>query len=100
MPQTAKQPQALVIFLHGFAEHVERYDHVWPLFARNGIEVFGYDQRGAGESGPAHSDTTLRQQMEDLDRMVCRERQRLREAGHKDVPLFLYSHSMVGSIGH
>ena len=29
-----------------FIERVERYDHVFPKYAENGIAVFGFDQRG------------------------------------------------------
>jgi acylglycerol lipase len=42
MPNSSSTPRALVVFLHGFAEHVERYNEVWSLFAAHDIEVFGY----------------------------------------------------------
>lgn len=90
-----KAPFALLIALHGFAEHVGRYDHVWPAFSSNGIEVFAYDQRGAGRSGPRHGDTTLAQNLEDLKFIMSRERQGLDNRGLKGVPIWLYGHSMV-----
>ena len=96
IPAPSTTPRALVIFLHGFAEHVERYNHVWSLFAKRDIEVFGYDQRGFGRSGPSYGDTTLEQQMEDLIYAVQQERKRLDDSlGGDKVPIYLYGHSMV-----
>ena len=91
-------PRVLIIFLHGFAEHVERYDKFWPRFVARNIEVFGYDQRGFGRSGPRYGDTTLEQQVLDLEYAVHQERQRLNDDGHKMVPIFLYGHSMGGGV--
>lgn len=95
IPLSSQPPRALLIALHGFAEHVGRYDHVWPLFSRRNIEVFAYDQRGAGRSGPIHGDTTLNQNLTDLEYIIGQECQQLCNRGLQDVPLFLYGHSMV-----
>ncbi|KAF2489732.1 alpha/beta-hydrolase [Lophium mytilinum] len=99
IPRDPSPPRALVIFLHGFAEHVERYDHVWPRFAAQGIEVFGYDQRGFGRSGPRYGDTTLEKQVADLAYAIRTERKGLDERFEKrTVPIYLYGHSMGGGI--
>lgn len=37
--------------VHGFGEHVGRHDRVLASFASSGIECYGYDQRGWGETG-------------------------------------------------
>lgn len=65
------------------------------MFAKSGIEVFAYDQRGAGLSGPKHGDTTLRQNMDDLRHMIRGERAKLNDRGLKNIPIWLYGHSMV-----
>lgn len=88
-------PVALLVALHGFAEHSGRYEHVWPTFAARGIEVFAYDQRGAGRSGPSQGDTTVRQNVEDLKEFILQERRRLDDRGLTRLPIWLYGHSMV-----
>lgn len=94
-PIIQKAPRALVIALHGFAEHTGRYDHVWPLFARRGVEVLAYDRRGSGKSGPNHGDTTLDQDLSDLQHVTGQEYARLGSRDLLRVPIFLYGHSMV-----
>lgn len=36
--------------MHGFSEHVNRYNDFFPLLAARGIQVFAWDQRGWGRS--------------------------------------------------
>lgn len=45
------QVKATVVFLHGFGEHVNRYNHVFDAFATAGIKVRAFDQRGFGQTG-------------------------------------------------
>ncbi|KAL9111712.1 MAG: hypothetical protein Q9227_003987 [Pyrenula ochraceoflavens] len=93
------KPRALVILIHGFAEHVGRYDYLCRRFAARNIEVFGYDQRGFGNSGPNVGDTTLEQQMADLKFAICEESKRLADLYDGErIPLFLYGHSMVRQV--
>ncbi|KAK5136115.1 hypothetical protein LTR08_004166 [Meristemomyces frigidus] len=95
---STSEPCALLICLHGFAEHIGRYAHVMPKFAERGIEVYGYDQRGFGKSGPAnHGDTTLVQALGDLHHVFRQEQQRLSTSGFEQTPIFLYGHSMPPS---
>ena len=42
------KPLAQVLFVHGFSEHVERYD--FSEFASKGIQVTAFDQRGFGRT--------------------------------------------------
>lgn len=42
--------------IHGFGEHISRYDRMFTLFAENGIQCYGYDQRGFGQSGKKAQD--------------------------------------------
>jgi acylglycerol lipase len=37
--------------VHGFGEHIARYDRMFSLFVSQGIECYGWDQRGWGETG-------------------------------------------------
>lgn len=93
-PPAGTATKATVVFVHGFAEHVDRYDHVFTEVAKHGIEVFGFDQRGFGQSA---TDATAGvnggwpQQQRDIDRWVVEKRR-------SDVPQFLWGHSMGGAL--
>ncbi|KAL1949729.1 hypothetical protein VTO73DRAFT_8610 [Trametes versicolor] len=43
-------PKAVLVFVHGFADHIGRYEDVHPRFAQRGIAVFAYDMRGFGRT--------------------------------------------------
>ncbi|KAF9077212.1 Alpha/Beta hydrolase protein [Rhodocollybia butyracea] len=43
-------PKAVIVFFHGFAEHVGRYAHIHPVFAERGVAMFTFDQRGFGRT--------------------------------------------------
>ena len=51
LPADAAPPKAVVVAVHGFAEHIGRYAHFHPLIAARGIAVFAFDQRGFGLTG-------------------------------------------------
>jgi acylglycerol lipase len=44
------QYKAAIFLIHGFGEHVNRYDHVAQFFNQNGYAVVGMDTRGYGQS--------------------------------------------------
>ncbi|GAA5898231.1 hypothetical protein JCM6882_000108 [Rhodosporidiobolus microsporus] len=97
-PPSGVPVRAQVLFVHGFIEHVERYDHAFPRFADKGISVFAYDQRGFGRTAtytPKHTQgrTSWPQQLEDIE-FWLKHAQSL----NPDVPLFLYGHSMGGAL--
>ena len=50
----AANPQAAVIFMHGFAEYIGRYEWAHGIYASRGITVFAFDQRGFGLSALDH----------------------------------------------
>lgn len=43
-------PQGIIIFIHGMAEHIERYDHLAQYLNSNNYIVYGLDQRGHGKT--------------------------------------------------
>ncbi|KAH8916799.1 alpha/beta-hydrolase [Atractiella rhizophila] len=73
-----------LVFVHGFVEHIERYDHVFPIYAQKGIEVFAFDQRGSGQTA---ANTNF----------IDRELKLSKEKG-VDKKLFLMGHSMGGGL--
>ncbi len=43
-------PKATILFVHGYAEHIERYNWEAEQFNKAGYNVFGYDHRAHGRS--------------------------------------------------
>ncbi len=83
---------AVVLLVHGYAEHCGRYDHVAETFVDRGAAVYTYDQRGYGRSeGRRAYVGQFEQYLTDLDRF-----RRHVDARTPDVPLFLFGHSMGG----
>ncbi|KAI9568851.1 alpha beta-hydrolase [Boletus coccyginus] len=94
--------KAAVVFVHGFAEHIARYERVFPTWSSRGIAVFAYDQRGFGRTAldeqsksknSSYAKTSWKEQFEDIEWAVQHTKQEF--AG---VPVFLYGHSMGGAL--
>ncbi|KAK0530709.1 hypothetical protein OC835_003918 [Tilletia horrida] len=98
--------RAAVLFVHGYIEHIERFNHVGNYYAAHGIEFFGYDQRGFGRTakdGPNprrdYTDTSWAEQFQDIEFMLKTYRAWLDSKYGKDnVPIFLIGHSMGGGL--
>ena len=98
-PSVPNPPRAVLVFVHGFAEHAGRYVWAHGEYAARGVTVFAYDQRGFGRTaldkahksaGSGYGRTSARAQLGDIEwwvRHVKRE--------YADVPVFLMGHSMV-----
>ncbi|KAK4051672.1 hypothetical protein OIO90_004622 [Microbotryomycetes sp. JL221] len=87
-------PKAAVCFLHGFNEHIGRYDHVFDKYAEEGLAVFAFDQRGFGKTGQkTHGVTSWQHQLEDIS-WAIEHTARI----FPTVPLFLMGHSMAGAL--
>ncbi len=88
------QPVANLIINHGFAEHLDRYDHVAEYFNKRNISVFRYDLRGHGRTKTSKGDIeAFSDYIEDLDLLV--------EGIKREFPdqaLFMLGHSMGGLI--
>ncbi|HBB28179.1 MAG TPA: alpha/beta hydrolase, partial [Clostridiales bacterium] len=44
-------PKGIVIIVHGFAEHLGRYDYFVDKLNQNGFGCYRFDNRGHGKSG-------------------------------------------------
>lgn len=95
----AASPKAVVVFLHGFAEHIGRYTHIHPRLAQNGVAVFAFDLRGFGktaqdtEKKSSHSSygkTSWPENFADIEWAIKHVREE-----YPGVPVFLMGHSMV-----
>ena len=97
----ADQPKALLVFVHGFAEHVGRYNHVHVKYPEKGITLFTYDARGFGKTaldvankskGSSYGKTSWKEQFGDIEWAIEHARKEV-----PDVPTFLMGHSMVST---
>lgn len=87
-------PDHVVVLVHGYGEHIGRYDHVAQALRDHGAAVYGLDHLGHGRSEgvPVYiedfADVTA-----DVHRVVEAAR-----ADHPDAPLVMIGHSMGGMI--
>jgi len=88
----ASDPRAVVLVVHGIAEHCGRYEHVARQLVQSGISVVGFDLRGHGESGGKRLDLdSFTQYHDDVE-------DQLAEVRALGLPIFLLGHSMGGLI--
>ena len=89
------EPRRIVILVHGYGEHLGRYDHVAEVLTGRGAVVAGPDHVGHGRSGGERvivTDYDL--VVDDLHTVVTTMKER-----HPGLPLVLVGHSMGGMIG-
>lgn len=85
-----KKIKGTICIIHGLGEHQNRYKHVSDFFAKNGFQVYTYDQRGHGQSQGKRGHTpSLDHNLDDLDRV-------LKSISYQK--LFLYGHSFGGNV--
>lgn len=86
--------RAAVVLVHGFGEHSARYANVVGHLVPRGYALFGFDLRGHGRSaGPRGGLRAWDEYREDLG--VYLEQVGTAQPG---VPMFLYGHSLGGTI--
>lgn len=85
-------PRALVLIIHGIAEHSGRYEAVGAQFAAAGIGAIGIDQRGHGTTeGPKGHVESFDGFLDDVEDQISQ----MRDLG---VPVILLGHSMGGLV--
>nr|WP_156004701.1 alpha/beta hydrolase [Streptomonospora sp. PA3] len=92
-PQSA-EPTWLAVLVHGYGEHIGRYEHTAGTLCTNGAAVYGLDHRGHGRSsGERVLIEDFGGVVEDLHRLVTQAR-----TAYRTLPLVLVGHSMGGMI--
>jgi acylglycerol lipase len=87
-------PRAVLLIVHGLAEHSGRYQHVAEHLAGLGYAVYALDHRGHGQSGGVRSDVIrFEDYLADLKTFL--DAVKGREPGRQ---VFLIGHSMGGAI--
>jgi alpha-beta hydrolase superfamily lysophospholipase len=85
----AGSPIGTVVLVHGYGEHIGRYEHVGQALSAGGFHVRGFDLRGHGQSGGARGYCErFVEYLDDLSQVVRRARE-----GQEALPLFLVGHS-------
>ena len=91
-------PRAVIVFIHGFIEHVARYEYIHKRWADRGFVVFTFDQRSFGRTAldPKKSQGAVYGRTGDADQIldIAWALSTAQEV-HPTVPLFLMGHSMV-----
>ncbi|KAH9177496.1 alpha beta-hydrolase [Lactarius sanguifluus] len=94
-------PRGVVVFIHGFIEHIARYEHVHKRWAEKGFVTFTFDQRGFGRTAldPKKSPDAVYGRTGDTDQIpdIVWALQVAQEA-NPTIPLFLMGHSMGGGL--
>ena len=96
--QPTDSPVAILLLVHGFSDHVNRYKTLFPILASRGIQCHSFDQRGWGQtvqapaqkglSGPT---TTVLEDITTIIKTILP----ISEQNH--IPFFLMGHSMGGA---
>ena len=89
-----KSPKAVIALVHGQGEHIGRFDHVAKWFNFHDVAVIGSDLQGYGKSGglKGHADS-LDDFLDDIGLLLENAKQ-----AYPKTPVFLYGHSMGGSL--
>jgi alpha-beta hydrolase superfamily lysophospholipase len=88
-------PRFVAMLVHGYGEHIGRYDHVAGALIANGAVVYGVDHIGHGKSGGERVlITDFENVVDDVDAVVSTAVGEL-----PGVPVVLIGHSMGGMIG-
>lgn len=91
----AQDTKARIVIVHGYGEHGDRYTRFAERLTQEGFTVWANDHRGHGLSeGPRGVVTHLGDAVSDVDHVVDMAR-----AAGPDMPVFMFAHSMGGTIG-
>ncbi|CAF1010453.1 unnamed protein product [Rotaria sp. Silwood1] len=92
--QYPDSPIAVLILVHGIAEHCKRYEYFAKFFNDNDIAVVSMDLRGHGLSEGKHTYIPTAEAIyQDVDSLIKKAKCR-----YRNCPAILYGHSMGGSI--
>ena len=93
---TGSSPKGVVLLVHGFGEHSGRYLHVMRHLAGAGLPVVAADLRGHGRSQGARGDIASYEVL--LEDLLGVWNELSEKVAAKDLPIFLYGHSLGGQI--
>jgi alpha-beta hydrolase superfamily lysophospholipase len=90
-----EDPKRIVVLVHGYGEHIGRYEHVAAALGDHGAVVWGHDHVGHGHSeGERVLVTDFELLVDDLHGVVTAARE-----ANPGLPVVMVAHSMGGMIG-
>jgi alpha-beta hydrolase superfamily lysophospholipase len=89
-----ENPQAIVCLIHGFGEHVKRYEHMGNNFTSQGLGLIGFDLIGHGASDGKRGIV----KNYELFMTHIAEFLSLVKEKFSGLPVYLYGHSMGGNL--
>ena len=93
----AENAKSSLVLLHGFTESSEKYEEMILYFLKSGADVYVYDQRGHGKSGGKVGDKTITH-VDRFSEYVSDLECFMDKIVSKDLPLYLFAHSMGGAV--
>ena len=88
------EPKAIVLIVHGMAEHIKRYDRFASFLAEKGILVAGNDHLGHGESANGRYGYFCKQDATSVLVKDVHRLKKLMQGEHPGVPIVILGHSM------
>ncbi len=91
-----EQARAAILLVHGLGEHSSRYLHFATRLVEEGFAVFTFDGRGHGKSSkpkPTAYFANHEDYLKDIDALFGKVKSYV-----KDVPAFIFGHSMGGGL--
>jgi len=89
-----REPERLLVLVHGYAEHSGRYEHLGAWLAARGCAVHAYDHQGHGRSDGVRGHVRrFADLLDDLEIFLSRARQE-----QPGLRAFLVGHSMGGLV--
>ena len=98
----AEYPKASIVISHGFSEYLERYNEIIYYFLKSGYNVFIMEHRGHGRSGLLGQEDKTQVHVEAFDYYIKDFKNFIDNIVipiNGDKKLFLFAHSMGGTIG-
>ncbi len=93
--QPKKDIRAVLAILHGLSDHIHRYENLASFFVDQSMAVIGIDQHGHGKSpGRRGHINGIELARQNVHALLIEARKR-----YTDHPLFLFGHSMGGTLG-
>ncbi len=88
-----ENPKAVICLVHGFGEHVDRYDHFAAWFNPKGYAIIGTDRRGHGKSGGQRGHTpSYKHYLDEIDLIIAEA-----DKHYPNLPKIIYGHSAGGN---